>query len=323
MTVWRVKLSDQGESLFMGTIRDITESTNAHAELESLNQQLIDSARQAGKAEVATSVLHNVGNVLNSVNVSAEMIQNKVRKSGVTNLKKAVGVLEQNIDNLGEYVTRDERGKHLPRFLIDLSREMESEESVVLQEVTSLIGNIEHIKTVIATQQSYSKGIFGGVDEAVSLDSLLNDAIHVNTASMRRHAVEIIREFDDVPPIMIDKHKVLQIAVNLVSNAKYACTESSHKDHRITMRLRRKGEDRVVIEAQDNGIGIPNENLTRIFSHGFTTRKEGHGFGLHSAALAAKELRGTLTVHSDGPGAGATFILELPYTKAGVSLCTT
>ena len=65
----------------------------------------------------------------------------------------------------------------------------------------------------------------------------------------------------------------------------------------------------------DNGIGIPADNLTRIFGHGFTTRKEGHGFGLHSGALAAKELGGALTVESDGPGKGATFTLEFPIQR--------
>jgi signal transduction histidine kinase len=59
-------------------------------------------------------------------------------------------------------------------------------------------------------------------------------------------------------------------------------------------------------------VGIPAENLTRIFNHGFTTRKDRHGFGLHSGALAAAQLGGSLTVRSDGLGRGAAFILELP-----------
>lgn len=320
-TVWNVALAD-GESLFMGTIRDITETRDAQAELELLNQRLIDSARQAGKAEVATSVLHNVGNVLNSVNVSAEIIQEQLRKSGVKNLTRAAEMLQENLSNIGEFITNDKRGKHLPRFLIDLSSEMTIEEAAVLDEVDSLIRNIDHIKTVIATQQSYSRGTFGGVAEEVSLASLLDDAVHVNTASMRRHAIDINREYDDVPPVLVDKHRLLQIAVNLISNAKYACMEGGKLDHQINLRLRRNGTENVLIEVQDNGSGIAPENLTRIFSHGFTTRKEGHGFGLHSSALAAKELKGKLSAFSEGPGLGATFTLEIPFVQAGAELCT-
>ncbi len=108
-----------------------------------------------------------------------------------------------------------------------------------------------------------------------------------------------------------EKHKVLQILVNLMRNAKYACDESGRNDKRLTVRLT-NGDDRVRISVIDNGVGIPAENLTRIFNHGYTTRKDGHGFGLHSAALAARELGGALQVRSQGAGFGATFTLELP-----------
>ena len=90
------------------------------------------------------------------------------------------------------------------------------------------------------------------------------------------------------------------------------------KDKRLTMQVR-AANGRVQIAVMDNGVGIPAENMTRIFNHGFTTREKGHGFGLHSAALAAREMGGTLNAHSDGPGQGATFILELPLQPESVS----
>jgi PAS domain S-box-containing protein len=322
VTLWRVDLPDQSEPMFMGTIRDITERIRSEAELEALNKQLVNTARRVGKAEIATSVLHNVGNVLNSVNVSAGLVQDKIRESGVSSLVKAVSIMEQRLDDLGTYVTKDERGKHLPRFLIDVSRQIAGDEQIILNEVNSLIGNIDHIKTIVTTQQTYAAGVSGVVEE-VSLAELLEDAIRINTASMKRHAVEIIRQFDDMAPVLVDKQKLLQIVVNLISNAKYACMESENEVYRLVVSLRRSGEDRVSIEVQDNGVGIVAENLTRIFAHGFTTRIEGHGFGLHSAALATEELDGSLTAFSDGPGAGATFTLEIPYQRTEVSVCTT
>jgi signal transduction histidine kinase len=123
--------------------------------------------------------------------------------------------------------------------------------------------------------------------------------------------VSLVREFEKVPSMNVEKHKILQILVNLVRNAKYACHDSGREDKRLTIRMT-NGPERVRISVIDNGVGISTENLTRIFNHGFTTRKDGHGFGLHSGSLAAKQLGGELRVHSDGLGLGATFTLELP-----------
>jgi signal transduction histidine kinase len=122
----------------------------------------------------------------------------------------------------------------------------------------------------------------------------------------------VLREYSPVPPILVDKHKVLQILVNLIRNAKYALDDRGHADKRLTLRIGLNGNNMVKIAVTDNGIGIPAEHLTRVFEHGFTTRKEGHGFGLHNGALAARDLGGSLTAHSEGPGKGATFVLELP-----------
>jgi len=110
----------------------------------------------------------------------------------------------------------------------------------------------------------------------------------------------------------VDKHTVLQILVNLIRNAKYACDESTRSDKLVTVRIFKHGNDGVNIQITDNGVGIPRENLSRLFSRGFTTRSDGHGFGLHSCLLATKEMGGALTAHSDGSGLGAVFTLVLP-----------
>ena len=158
-------------------------------------------------------------------------------------------------------------------------------------------------------QQNYAK--VSGVVETVKVADLVEDALRMNAGALVRHEVGLARDFAETPPISVEKHKVLQILVNLIRNAKYACDESGRKDKQITLKIFQR-EQWVCIAVMDNGVGIPPENRTRIFNHGFTTRKEGHGFGLHSGALAAKELGGTLTAHSDGLGHGATFTLELP-----------
>jgi signal transduction histidine kinase len=149
------------------------------------------------------------------------------------------------------------------------------------------------------------------VEELQPVD-LLEDAVRMNSAALVRHDVRVVRDFAPVPPVIAEKAKVLQILVNLIRNAKYAADEGGAPDKIITLRIKAGDAGRVQLIVQDNGIGIPAENLTRIFQHGFTTKATGHGFGLHSSANAAKEMRGTLNAISDGPGRGASFILDLP-----------
>jgi len=179
-----------------------------------------------------------------------------------------------------------------------------------LQELEQLLKHIEHIKQIVAMQQSYAK--VAGVIETINPTQLVDDAIHINGAALTRHDVQVRCEFDPVPLIQTEKHRVLQILVNLIRNAKYALDESKRQDKLLTIKMGKNGGAHVKIQVVDNGVGIPAENLTRIFGHGFTTRSNGHGFGLHSSALAIKELGGSLTAHSDGIGKGATFTLLLP-----------
>ncbi|MGV3774773.1 MAG: ATP-binding protein [Verrucomicrobiales bacterium] len=282
-------------------------------ELEVIHNQLVDASRRGGMAEIASNVLHNVGNVLNSVNVSTGLIAERVRKSRVSSLAKVVALLRQHEKDLGHFITQDERGKHLLVFLAQLSEHLISEQTGSLGELESLQQNVEHIKEIVAMQQTYAT--FGGLKEMMNLLSLVDDSIRMNERGLILNQIQIVREYDEVPPMNLEKHKILQILVNLVRNAKHACQASDNPNKKITVRVVNKGGS-ALISVIDNGVGISRENMTRIFNHGFTTKKDGHGFGLHSGALAAKEMGGALTVHSDGPGQGATFTLELPDLAA-------
>ena len=152
---------------------------------------------------------------------------------------------------------------------------------------------------IVAMQQSYAKT--SGVLESVPIVDLVEDAIRMNLGAMERHRINLLREYSEMPPMLVEKHKVLQVLVNLIRNAKYACDDSEKSDKQIILRVA-NGNGRIKISVIDNGIGIPAENMTRIFNHGFTTRKNGHGFGLHSGALAAKEMGGNLAAFSEGHG---------------------
>ena len=288
---------------------EVTGHRRAQQELERVHRQLLEASRQAGMAEIATNVLHNVGNVLNSVNVSAILAADLAQKSKVTGLARVVALMREHEHDLGAFIGADPRGKHLPAHLGHLAEHLQTEQATIVKELASLRANIGHIKDIVAMQQSYAK--VGGVQEIVGATDILEDSLRMNAGALSRHGVEVVRAFEGKPLLNVDKHKVLQILVNLVRNAKYACEESDVAQRRVTLRVSSTNE-RVHMSVTDNGVGIAPENLTRIFNHGFTTRASGHGFGLHSGALAARELGGTLTVHSEGVGRGATFTVELP-----------
>ncbi|MHC4946981.1 MAG: sensor histidine kinase [Planctomycetota bacterium] len=297
--------------------KDITERKQAEREREELNKQLVDTSRQAGMAEVATGVLHNVGNVLNSVNMSASVVTTTVRNSKLTNLGRATAMLCEHSEDLGTFLSDDPKGRQLPPYLEKVAEHLGEEQTTILQELTSLTKNINHIKDIIATQQSYSK--VTGVLESVDLGELLDEALRLNAASLERHRIRVDRDVQYVPLTRTDKHQILQVLVNLITNARDAM-EHLDGEKVLTISLDLSDEDRMVrLSVRDNGLGIARENLTRIFKHGFTTKKKGHGFGLHSAALTAKELGGSLEVDSEGPGTGAMFTLSLPLEVAGMT----
>jgi PAS domain S-box-containing protein len=288
---------------------DITERKQAEAKLAETHEQLVDASRLAGMAEVATSVLHNVGNVLNSVGVSATLVANHVRHTKAVNIAKVAALFDQHQADLAGFLATDPRGQTIPAYLGSLAESIAAEQATLLAELAYLRKNIEHIKDIVAMQQAYA--VTSGGTETISIPDLIEEALRIDADALARYNVTTIRDHQARPVIATNKHKVLQIIINLVRNAKLACVDSGRTDKQVTVRT--TSDDRSVkIAIVDNGVGIPAENLTRIFNHGFTTRKTGHGFALHSGALAAKELGGALTVQSEGPGKGAVFTLEIP-----------
>lgn len=299
---------------FEGSVEDITARKAAEAELQRLHRELVDASRLAGMAEVATGVLHNVGNVLNSVNVSVTLLHEQLAESKLDSLAHAAMLLEQNAGNLGAFLTDDERGRRIPGYLGKLSQHLAAERARWQEEVRRLKQNVEHIKDVVVMQQGHAR--VAGLLEPLPPQALLEDAVRMNAGLLERDAIQIERDYAPTPPVLADRHKVLQILINLIRNAQHAMSEQPADQRRLDLRVYLNGTGRVKIQVRDNGIGIAPENMTRIFAHGFTTKKDGHGFGLHSGALAARELGGVLTAESDGPGRGATFTLELPVADA-------
>jgi PAS domain S-box-containing protein len=305
-------LVEKGEPVAMrGIFQDITQHKLDTQKLDKLNRQLMDTSRQAGMAEVATGVLHNVGNVLNSVSVSATLVSDRLRHSKVANLRRATTLLREQNGQLAQFLTTDPKGKVLPEYLGTVADQLAGEQTKLLELMDTVGQHIEHIKEIVAMQQSYAK--VSGVYENLAVTALVEDALRMNAAAFDRHHIDLVREIEEnLPTVCVDRHKVLQILINLFRNAKYAMAAHNGNAKRLTIRVGMASPDRVKITVCDNGVGIDPEHLTRIFNHGFTTKKDGHGFGLHSGANAAKEMGGALTAHSAGLGKGAEFTLELP-----------
>ena len=297
------------------TFRDITERKRSEASMKEMHEKLMDISREAGKSEVASSVLHNVGNVLNSVNVACACVANDLRNSRTPNLSKVGKLLHEHGADLGAYLTKDEKGKRIPGYLVELAEHLVAEQARALKELGELQSNIEHIKEIVAMQQSYATVY--GLSQMVQITELIEDALGMNVHSQQD--LELCRDYaPDLPEITLDKHKVLQILINLIRNAKQACDGSGSKAKRLTVRVTHGGGF-LRVAVVDNGVGIPAEHLTQVFNPRFTTKKGGHGFGLHNSANAAKEMGGFLIAQSDGPGLGSVFTLELPLNAASNS----
>lgn len=309
---------EQGEIIgTFGISKDVTKEKETEFALERAQRDLVDASRLAGMAEVATGVLHNVGNVLNSLNVSATVLAAGFKESKIENLAKISALLKDHAADLGAFMTDDPKGRKIPEYLESLAQHTLAERDRLLAEAESLQRNVDHIKEIVAMQQSYATMV--SIIEPLDPVTLMEDSLRMNLGALARHSVTVARDFKPSPQILAEKAKVLQILVNLIRNAKYAADEGGRDDKTVTLRIEPTSDGRVRLIVADNGVGIPAENLTRIFGHGFTTRVGGHGFGLHSSANAAREMKGSLTVHSDGLGTGAAFTLELPSAPSAAT----
>lgn len=292
-------------------LRSVNQSLNHEiTERARVEAQLLEASRLAGMAQVATGVLHNVGNVLNSVNISAQILRTTLSDHPHLGLlDQTTALLKSQGDQLTQFLTEDPRGRLVPRLLIELGTHLAMMRRELLKEADHLTQNVEHIKQIISMQQNYAKA--GGVIQRLNPVELIGESLRIAQASVNRHGVTILREDSCPGEMTTDRHQALQILVNFITNAVQAVKVRPAGERIVRLKVK-QGGDRVIFSVEDNGVGIPRENLQKLFQHGFTTRKDGHGFGLHSGALAARNLGGQVNVFSSGPGQGSCFTLELP-----------
>jgi signal transduction histidine kinase len=281
-------------------------------ERQKLQSKLLESSRLAGMAQVATGVLHNVGNVLNSVNISANLLSERLSEGTLFKaLKQTRALLRSHEEDLPKFLSEDSKGRLVGPFLIKLGDQTEHFQGQLKEELGKLQNNIEHIKEVVAMQQSYSKA--GGVSESVKASELIEAAIQVHDCSLTRHGISLRRDFAGDTYFTVERHHVIQALINFISNAIHAVKVSPSGLRQIVASIQSDAES-ITLSIKDSGVGISKENLSKIFQHGFTTRTDGHGFGLHTSANAIRHMGGELNAFSDGEGKGACFVIKLPLT---------
>jgi signal transduction histidine kinase len=275
--------------------------------VKEMQSQLVSVAHRAGMTEIAAGVLHNVGNVLNSINVSAAVISDGLRKSKAAGVAKAGELLKQHVADAESGATRDKTSK-VSDYLLMLGQSLEAEQASLAGEVTNLTEKIQHIKNIIFAQQTYTRRV--SFKETLDIQAILGDLLAMHEPAIIKQRVHVARDFASLPTISAEKSKLIQVLDNLIKNALEAMSDGGLKHE---LRIKTEcDQERVVVSVSDTGHGIGEEQLKSIFRFGFTTKQDGHGFGLHSSAIAMGEMGGTIRVVSSGIGQGATFTISLP-----------
>lgn len=281
---------------------------------DAKNQQQLELSRGLGAMEISASVLHNVGNVLNSLNISVDTLISTRTNTPLKSLVKLSELLSTHKDNLEHFLNKDPQGVHVLKFIDELANCWERENKQDLTDLQDITKNITLIKNIITTQQAVVK--VDTLEQIVSIDELLEEVLLLSGIYTKKE-IKVVKDFGEMKPTMIDQIKLFQVLNNIISNGKDALLESNIEDKTLTIKTK-LDNGHIVFEISDNGSGIDSSNLKRIFNFGFTTKKTGHGFGLHASAITINQLGGEISVDSAGPNQGATFTIRIPYRRPSI-----
>ncbi len=298
---------DNQDRRLVGTSFDVSERMEADKRERRLQRQLLEASHQAGMAEVATGVLHNVGNVLNSLGVASSTAQMRLKACQIEKVAQVAALLETRRETLAQFLTDDARGQRLPDYLTALSHRLSSDAAIVHQEFEAITGHVQYLRQVIQAQQSFAR--IGGARDEVDIGELIETALTLKAQELK--GAEISRDIGELPPVRTDRYKLLQILVNFIANACDAMASNSAMPARLRIQVQTI-DDQLEISVEDSGVGMEPELLSRVWEFGFTTKAHGHGFGLHSAAVAAQQLGGAVSAQSAGAGRGARFGVTIP-----------
>ncbi len=282
--------------------------------LKESQKEALDNAHKAGMADIATGTLHNVGNILNSVKTSAQIIAEVHESSAVRDFKKANSLLRENIDRIEEFILQNPKGIKLMQYYLKLEDEFSAGKIQIMEHVDRLTNKVNAIEEVIAAQQSYA-GISALTEES-DLSDIVEDALAMQSEPTKRDNIKVAKDFSNVPTVTIQRTKLVHVLINLIKNARESIVEARENERDLAISINAT-KDSILLKLRDNGVGIARDNIDKIFSHGFTTKQGGHGFGLHSSANYMKEMGGNMWAESEGEGKGASFFLRFPHPDVG------
>jgi len=285
---------------------------DSQTKIKLLNKNLVNSARQAGMAEIAINVLHSVGNVLNSLNISSDILYKKIRNIDIAQLEKLANFLKNDQSEEIQLFVKSEKGAKILEFLELSGQKLNNDKVELFNEVRDLKKYVFEVMKIIEAQQSNSKPttVISNFVISIVIDSILSQY----KDQLKLNEIIVIQE-DKGLSITTDEYQFSKIVQNLIQNAidsLYARHASENIPKKITISSQLCDHDKVAIEVADNGIGIHLEDINLIFNARFSTKHDHNGLGLHYSAITAKKLGGNLTVSSDGLGKGAIFKLIIP-----------
>jgi len=251
-------------------------------------------------------------NVLNSIHVSAGLINHRLREFHVDDVGRVADMLEAHSHDYGRYLTQDPKGKKIPHFLGQLSQELTHNHLHTLTELTTLNYYLEQLEYLLTAGQTPHRA--GGFKDTIQFATVMEEALAPHQGELDRMGIQVFREYQRVGEGILEVSKLLRILVNLIRNAINAMREMTGQSHRLTLYVLPcpDREGFVRLQVADTGVGIPSDCLTRVFSPQVPGTQSDLLPNLHASAIAAKELAGSLRVWSDGPKQGAIFTLDVP-----------
>lgn len=280
------------------------------ARLADSRDKLQEAAHRAGMAEIASEVLHNVGNAVNSAGCSVEMLTERLESSRLLGLDMAINLLSEQAPRAAEFFANDPRGPKLINYLETLNGTLQREHGECLNELKRLAETVAHIRSVITSQQDHARK--SDFRQKVDLEDLLNETLHINEQLLTGTGIRVHIEAPELPPLRLNRSRISQVLVNLQKNAILSMVSVPDKEHVLTIRVSAEAENTLMICVTDTGTGMSAEVQSRLFQQGFTTRSSGSGLGLHYCANVIRDLGGQISAHSAGPGTGATFRITIP-----------
>ena len=278
-------------------------------DLVGTQKALIESAHMAGMSEIATEVLHHIGNSLNSVRTSAYLIRESTgQQRSLMLFERVVSLLKEHRQDLTAFFRKDPRAGRVPEALERIFSEINRHWLNLDGESVKLVEHVQTIVKVLQEQQKYT-GVQGMLLEPADLNALIRETLTMKAYLLKEQKVQLIDNQGEVPWVLVEIPKFRRLQLYLMQNAWEAIAlKAPEEGGRIALTTLLE-DDLVVLRITDNGIGIASEQLEKVFEQGFTTKKNGRGFGLHYSANSMSEMLGTIKIQSGGIGTGATVSL--------------